>query len=67
MGTPMPGPPHPGVAPPYPDGRSPHPTLSPTGVPILPPPPNIMGQGMAPLGPRVPLTFTPGMTGLLGR
>ena len=67
LGTPMPAAPHPGVIPPYPDARSPHPMLSPTGVPIMPPPPNIMGQGMAPLGPRVPLTFTPGMTGLLGR
>jgi hypothetical protein len=67
LGTPMPMAPHPGVAPIYPDARSPAPTLSPTGVPIMPPPPNIMGQGMPPLGPRVPLTFTPGMTGLLGR
>ena len=67
LGTPQPGPPHPGLVPPYPDARSPQPTLTPNGVPIFPPPPNIMGMGMRPMGPRVPPTFTPGMTGLLGR
>ena len=41
--------------------------MTPNGIPIFPPPPNIMGVGMRPMGPRVPPTFTPGMTGLLGR
>jgi hypothetical protein len=65
-GTPMSAPPpHPGVIPPYPDARSPQPTLMPNGVPIMPPPPGFLNAGM--MGPRVPPTFTPGMTGLLGQ
>jgi len=67
LGTAPPAAPHPGVIPIYPDARSPQPTLMPNGVPVFPPPPNVMGAGMGPPGPRVPLTFTPGMTGLLGR
>ena len=67
LGTAPPPIPHPGLVPPYPDARSPQPTMSMSGVPIMPPPPNVMGVGMHPMGPRVPMTFTPGMTGLLGR
>lgn len=54
--------PHPGVRPPYPDARSPQPVLQPNGVPVMPMPP-----GHPAFGPRVPTTFAPGMTGLLGR
>ena len=67
LGTQAPPIPHPGLIPPYPDARSAQPTLTPNGVPIFPAPPNVMGVGMNPMGPRVPPTFTPGMTGLLGR
>ena len=64
MGTPQPAPPRPGLAPPYPDARSPQATLMPNGQPIMPPPVGFIGPGMIP---RVPATFAPGMTGLLGR
>ena len=64
LGTAPPPIPHPGLIPPYPDARSPQPTLMPNGVPIMPPPVGFMGEGMIP---RVPKTFIPGMTGLLGR
>jgi hypothetical protein len=59
--------PHPGVSPPYPDARSPSPTLMPNGVPVLPMPP---GFPLAGAIPRVPMTFAPsvhGMTSLLGK
>ena len=64
MGTAPPPAPHPGLAPPYPDARSPQPTLMPNGLMILPPPAGFIGAGMPP---RVPKTFIPGMSGLLGR
>ena len=69
MGTSPPPIPRPGVMPPYPDARSPQPTLMPNGVPIMPPPP---GFPLAGALPRVPPTFAPGvkpmgMTALLGR
>lgn len=64
LGTPTPAAPHPGVLPPYPDARSPQPTLMPNGVPIMPPPAGFLNAGFMP---RVPSSFTPGMTGLLGR
>ena len=60
----MPAPPHPGVIPPYPDARSAQPTLMPNGQMVMPPPVGFIGPGMAI---RVPPSFTPGMTGLLGR
>jgi hypothetical protein len=56
--------PHPGLAPPYPDARSPQPTLMPNGLMVMPPPTGFIGAGMPP---RVPKTFIPGMSGLLGR
>jgi hypothetical protein len=69
MGTAPPPIPRPGLIPPYPDARSPQPTLMPNGVPIMPPPP---GFPLAGAIPRVPPTFAPGvkpmgMTALLGR
>jgi hypothetical protein len=63
MMTQPPPKPHPGVAPPYPDARSPQPTLMPNGTPVMPPSAGFIGAGMMP---RVPSTFAPGMTGLLG-
>lgn len=61
----MPGvpPPHPGVSPPFPDARSGAMTIMSNGVPIMPPPHGFL---MANAMPRVPPTFAPGMTGLLG-
>jgi len=56
--------PHPGLAPPYPDARSPQPTMMPNGSMVMPPPAGFIGAGMPP---RVPKTFIPGMSGLLGR
>jgi hypothetical protein len=54
----MPGPaPRPGMQPPYPDARSPNPTLMPNGVPIMPPPSGFLQAGIIP---RVPLSITPG-------
>jgi hypothetical protein len=70
MGTAPPAIPHPGLAPPFPDARSPQPTLMPNGVPVVPPPP---GFPLAGAIPRVPASFAPGafppmgMTGLLRR
>jgi hypothetical protein len=64
LGTPMPAAPHPGLAPPYPDARSPQPTMMPNGLMVMPPPTGFIGAGMPP---RVPKTFIPGMSGLLGR
>lgn len=49
--------PHPGVSPPYPDARSPAPTLMPNGTPILPMP---SGYPLAGDIPRVPQSFAPG-------
>lgn len=55
--------PHPGLKPPYPDARSPQPTMAPNGQVVMPAPPSpLIGS----LQPRVPMTFIPGMTGLLG-
>jgi formin 2 len=57
MGTaPLPSP-RPGLQPPYPDARSPNPTLMPNGMPIMPPPPGFPLAGMIP---RVPLSTAPG-------
>ena len=56
--------PHPGLIPPYPDARSPQPTMMPNGLMVMPPPTGFIGAGMPP---RVPKTFIPGMSGLLGR
>ena len=56
--------PHPGLVPPYPDARSPQPTMMPNGSMVMPPPAGFIGAGMPP---RVPKTFIPGMSGLLGR
>jgi hypothetical protein len=64
LGTAPPPAPHPGLIPPYPDARSPQPTLMPNGLMIMPPPAGFIGAGMPP---RVPKTFIPGMTGMLGR
>lgn len=64
LGTPAMAPPHPGLIPPYPDARSPQPTLQTNGLPIMPAPVGFIGPGMMT---RVPATFAPGMTGLLGR
>ena len=62
MGVAPPPVPHPGVSPPYPDARSPQPTIMPNGQMVLPPPRGFISANMAP---RAPATFTPGMTGLL--
>jgi hypothetical protein len=56
--------PHPGLVPLYPDARSPQPTMMPNGSMVMPPPTGFIGANMPP---RVPKTFIPGMTGLLGR
>ena len=56
--------PHPGVRPPYPDARSQQPQLMPNGSPMLPLP---RGFPLGSTPPHVPLSFIPGMTGLLGR
>jgi hypothetical protein len=56
--------PHPGLRPPYPDARSPQPTLMPNGQVVMPAPTGFIQPNMPP---RVPPTFIPGMTGLLGR
>jgi hypothetical protein len=56
--------PHPGLAPPYPDARSPQPTMMANGQAVMPPPTGFMQPNTPP---RVPATFIPGMTGLLGR
>ena len=64
MGTAPPPIPHPGLKPPYPDARSPQPTMMPNGLMVTPPPTGFIGAGMPP---RVPATFIPGMSGLLGR
>ena len=64
MMTQAPPVPHPGLVPPYPDARSPQPTMMPNGSMVMPPPAGFIGAGMPP---RVPKTFIPGMTGLLGR
>jgi len=64
MMTQAPPAPHPGLAPPYPDARSPQPTMMPNGSMVMPPPAGFIGAGMPP---RVPKTFIPGMSGLLGR
>jgi hypothetical protein len=64
MMTQPPPAPHPGLIPPYPDARSPQPTMMPNGSMVMPPPAGFIGAGMPP---RVPKTFIPGMSGLLGR
>lgn len=64
MGTAPPPIPHPGLAPPYPDARSPQPTMMANGQVVMPPSSGFMTAGMMP---RVPATFIPGMTGLLQR
>jgi hypothetical protein len=64
MGTAPPPVPHPGLIPPYPDARSPQPTMMPNGLMVMPPPAGFIGAGMPP---RVPKTFIPGMSGMLGR
>ena len=64
LGTAPPPAPHPGLVPPYPDARSPQPTMMPNGLMVMPPPTGFIGAGMPP---RVPKTFIPGMSGLLGR
>ena len=64
MGVQPPPAPHPGLLPPYPDARSPQPTMMPNGLMVMPPPAGFIGAGMPP---RVPKTFIPGMSGLLGR
>lgn len=64
MGVQPPPIPHPGVSPPYPDARSPQPTMLPNGQVLMPPP---KGFPLGSAGVRVPPSFTPGMTGLLGR
>jgi hypothetical protein len=64
MGTAPPPMPHPGVAPPYPDARSPQPTMMPNGQVVMPPTGGFISANMMP---RVPASFVPGMTGLLGR
>jgi hypothetical protein len=56
--------PHPGVRPPYPDARSQQPQLLPNGTPMLPLP---RGFPLGSTPPHVPLSFIPGMTGLLRR
>jgi hypothetical protein len=56
--------PHPGVHPPYPDARSQQPQLMPNGTPMLPLP---RGFPLGSSPPHVPLSFIPGMTGLLRR
>lgn len=56
--------PHPGLMPPYPDARSPQPTMMPNGSTVMPPPTGFIQPNTPP---RVPATFIPGMTGLLGR
>ena len=56
--------PHPGVRPPYPDARSQQPQLMPNGTPMLPLP---RGFPLGSTPPHVPLSFIPGMTGLLRR
>ena len=64
LGTAPPPVPHPGLKPPYPDARSPQPTMMPNGSMVMPPPTGFIGANTPP---RVPKTFIPGMTGLLGR
>ena len=64
MMTQAPPAPHPGLLPPYPDARSAQPTMMPNGSMVMPPPTGFIGAGMPP---RVPKTFIPGMSGLLGR
>ena len=64
MGTAPPATPHPGLKPPYPDARSAQPTMMPNGQMVMPPPTGFMAPNMPP---RVPKTFIPGMSGLLGR
>ena len=54
---------HPGLMPPYPDARSAQPTMMPNGSMVMPPPVGFIGANMPP---RVPKTFIPGMSGLLG-
>ena len=46
--------PHPGLRPPYPDARSPQATLSPTGVPVVPPPRPPVGSMPPVMPPTMP-------------
>ena len=64
LGTAPPAAPHPGLKPPYPDARSAQPTMMPNGSTVMPPAVGFMAPNMPP---RVPATFIPGMSGLLGR
>jgi len=59
MGVQPPPRPHPGVAPPYPDARSPQPQMMPNGQVVMPMPREYPGLL------HVPRTIAQGMTGLL--